>query len=267
MSNPSETGFHLHQVSTLTNGAAYHPQLDAFNASVSLQGQNPYAYITLPAVVAAASASVIIDQDVTISNLEAFTNYTVALLNDAQVTMEVQGSTGLHEMKFPETTVNYDKTPTINGLNKLAGFAVSNFSILLTPDADGTNMIGTVSIPNASPITFSMGNVTMNVYNEGVQIGVSTLPNLVLSPGNNSVTMTSITNQTAVLTLLTEKYTDGLLPIDIIGNSSVYDGVHLTYYEAALQSVTQHVTLDVGSALRAVGVNLTTVMRTKDMVW
>ena len=163
-------------------------------------------------------------------------------------------------MAFPETNINYDKTVTMNGLNKLAGFTVTSFSIKLLPDPDGTNMVGTVSIPNPSPITVAMGNVTMNIYNQGVFLGTSTLANLTLMPGNNSVPMTSITNQTQVLTLITEQYKDGLLPIDIVGNSSVYNGVHLTYFEQALASVTQHVTLDVGSALKAVGVNLTSTL-------
>jgi hypothetical protein len=67
--------------------------------------------------------------------------------------------------------------------------------------------------------------------------------------------MRSTVNQTLVLTQILTTFKDGMLPIDIVGNSSVYDGRHLPYFEKALASVTQHVTLDVGSALKKVGLD------------
>ena len=67
--------------------------------------------------------------------------------------------------------------------------------------------------------------------------------------------MRSQVNQTLVLTQILENFKDGMLPIDIMGNSSVYDGQHLVYFEKALASVTQHITLNVGAALKAVGLD------------
>jgi len=67
--------------------------------------------------------------------------------------------------------------------------------------------------------------------------------------------MRSTVNQTLVLTQIVTTYKNGMLPIDIVGNSSVYEGQHLTYFEKALGSVTQHITLDVGSALKKVGLD------------
>ena len=71
--------------------------------------------------------------------------------------------------------------------------------------------------------------------------------------------MRSIVNQTLVLEALQSSFKNGLLPIDIVGNSSVFNGHHLTYFEKALSSVTQHVTLDVGAALKAVGFDPSTL--------
>ncbi|MCJ1407815.1 hypothetical protein MMC19_001886 [Ptychographa xylographoides] len=249
ISNPTETSFHLNQAAIITSSSAYHPQLDAFNATVGLQGAIPYGTITIPPIHAIANSSTNIDQDVQIGDLDAFMQFNLAFFNEPSVNMAIQGSTGLHEMAFPETTVNYDKTVTLIGLNKLAGFNVTAFSILPTPLHNGTNMLGTVLIPNPSVFTFAMGNVTMALSVAGQSIGTSTLADLTITPGNNSYAMTSITNQTAVLELLSTTYKDGLLPVDIVGQSSVYDGVHLTYFESALASVTQHVVLNVGAAL------------------
>ena len=67
--------------------------------------------------------------------------------------------------------------------------------------------------------------------------------------------MRSAVNQSVVLSQIVENYPNGMLPISIVGNSSVYEGQHLVYFEKALGSVTQHVTLDVGKALMDIGVN------------
>ena len=65
--------------------------------------------------------------------------------------------------------------------------------------------------------------------------------------------MRSVVNQTTVLTKVISEYKDGMLPIDIIGKSSVYNGKHLPYFEKALASNTQSITLNVGAALKAIG--------------
>lgn len=41
-------------------------------------------------------------------------------------------------------------------MNNLNGFAVTDFEIKLTAEPDGTNMIGTVYIPNPSVMTITM---------------------------------------------------------------------------------------------------------------
>ncbi|MCJ1295500.1 hypothetical protein MMC34_007063 [Xylographa carneopallida] len=256
ITNPTDASFLINQASVITSSSAYHPQLDAFNASLSLLGQAPYAYITIPAIHATATATADVNQVVQIANLTAFAAFTTALLQNEMVSLQVSGNTALHEMAFPATTVNYSKTVQLSGFNHLAGFAVTSFTISLAPSPNGTNLLGEVLIPNPSVFTFAMGNVTMDLSVDGRPIGASTLSDLVLAPGNNTVPMTAATNQTAVLELITGTYKDGLLPVDIAGKSSVYDGVHLPYYEAALAIVTQRVVLDVGAALNAAGVVL-----------
>ncbi|CAO1602540.1 hypothetical protein XANCAGTX0491_006150 [Xanthoria calcicola] len=141
----------------------------------------------------------------------------------------------------------------MKGLNGLAGFNITSFSIKLLPDpVDGANMVGTIYIPNPSVMTITMGNVTFNNYVDGDFIGTSTLSDLVLRPGNNTLPMRSTVNQTLVIGKVTGTYKDGMLPVDIVGDSSVYAGEHLEYFEKALQSNRQRIVLDVGAALAAV---------------
>lgn len=98
------------------NGSPYHPNLDAFNASLSLDGDKPYAYIEIPHVHATPQATTRVDQDVSIIDLAAFTDYTTAVLGSENVKVDVKGRTALHEMRFPDTTVNYDKTVSMKGI-------------------------------------------------------------------------------------------------------------------------------------------------------
>ena len=92
----------------------------------------------------------------------------------------------------------------------------------------------------------------MNLLVDGDLIGSSIINNLTLKPGNNTVDMRSTTNQSLVLQKLS-KYKDGILPVDVVGNSSVYRGQHLVYYEQALASNKLRVNLNVGGALSAIG--------------
>ena len=90
----------------------------------------------------------------------------------------------------------------------------------------------------------------MNLFVDKDLIGTSLLPDLVLKPGDNTVDMRSTTNQSMILQKVST-FKDGVLPLDIIGNSSVYDGQHLTYYEEALKSNTVSIKLNISAALGA----------------
>ncbi|KAI9758672.1 MAG: Na+ ATPase [Chaenotheca gracillima] len=251
LSDPTPNSFHLHQEGAITSDSTYHPKLDSFNVSLFIADGSPnpttFAYVEQPSVQSGSHVPITIDETVQIADLDEFTKYSVTVMNSEEYQLGVSGRMGLHEGKFPATTVDYNKVVTLKGLNKLKGFNVTSFKILGKADPDGANMLGTVYIPNASIMTLVMGNVTMNLYCQGDFIGTSLLPDLTLKPGNNTVDMRSTTNQTLVFSKLSQ-FKDGIIPIDIIGNSSVYNGQHLTYYEEALKSNEQHIELNLGAA-------------------
>ncbi|KAL8940997.1 MAG: hypothetical protein Q9211_002002 [Gyalolechia sp. 1 TL-2023] len=251
--NPTPNSFHLEQTAVLTNHNKYHPRLDAFNASLSVGGSEdrPFAYVEIPAVHATETATTHLEQEVQIVDLEAFTDYNARLWANSSVDLVVKGKTKLHEMKFPTVTVDFRKRIKMRGFEGIPGFNVTGFSIKLIPEPDGANMIGTVYIPNPTVLTLTMGNVTFNNFVDDEFIGTSLLSDLVLRPGNNTVTMRSRVNQTLVVEKVKETYKNGMLPIEIRSNSSIYNGQHLEYFEKALQGSRQHVVLNVGAALAA----------------
>lgn len=147
------------------------------------------------------------------------------------------------------------------GLNKLTGLSIEDVQILFGSKnelPDGSNFKGNVIIPNPSVMTLDLGNVTMDLAVDGKAIGTALLPNVIVKPGSNNSSMTAKVEQLVVIQAITDKYKDGVIPLDIVGNSSVKNGQHLEYFEEALQSNTVRVNLPLGPALQAIGLNITT---------
>lgn len=106
-------------------------------------------------------------------------------------------------------------------------------------------------------MTLDLGNVTMNLLVDGQPIGYSLIPNLVLKPGENVLPMQSHVEQLTILSLVNSKYKDAVLPLEIVGNSSISNGVHLTYYEDAIKHNTIKLDLNIADALAGIGLNIT----------
>lgn len=90
-------------------------------------------------------------------------------------------------------------------------------------------------------------------------MGQSYLDDLVLKPGNNTVPMTANVQALEILNLLIkggDKYKDGMMPFEITGNSSVYNGKELPYFTEALQSNNLSVSLNVTAALAKAGLSV-----------
>ena len=131
---------------------------------------------------------------------------------------------------------------------------VTSFHLLTESLPDGGNAQGTVFIPNPTPISLGMGNVTLDMNVAGTFIGNATIPDLYLTPGNNTLPIHVTVNQTAVIGLLQQdQFNCGILPVDIKGKKSMYNGEELTYYTAALQANKLTNDLNVRPALEEAG--------------
>ena len=113
-----------------------------------------------------------------------------------------------------------------------------------------------VYIPNPSPMTIEMGTVMQTVFVGQTEIGVATIPDLVLRPGDNTFNMTAVANQVAVIGLIQGQYHDAKLPVRIVGINSTVDGQLIPYFTAALRAAELETTLDLGPALAAAGLSL-----------
>lgn len=95
-----------------------------------------------------------------------------------------------------------------------------------------------------------MGNVTMDLSVGGTYIGYSLIPDMNLVPGDNSFAMRSYVNTTLVLGLVSSQYQNYVLPLDIIGNSSINSaGERIPWLEAAIKANTIRYDFNLTSAL------------------
>ncbi|KAF2236598.1 hypothetical protein EV356DRAFT_442974 [Viridothelium virens] len=261
ITNPTPTSVQLAQMAIAGNPSSYHPNLDGFQAALFLEDTEPniqpFGYIEIPPLHATRYTGITTNQTLNITNMDQFTAYNNLGLTTKTYRVALRGRTKLHEMKFPTTTVDFNQVVTLNGLNNFDGINVTNFQLFLTPQGpDQANLIGEILIPNPTIQAIEFGNVTFNVSVDGQNIGQSFLNNLMLMPGNHTYPLRSTTDQEAVIGLITSKYKDGILPLTLIGESVVYNGQHLPYFEGPLRNSTQHLNLNVGPALAQLGLNL-----------
>ncbi|KAA8576003.1 hypothetical protein MFRU_033g00340 [Monilinia fructicola] len=238
--NPTPDTIVLSQVGTLHSPSMYTPTLDPFNASSYLVTNGQYAstpmvIIPLPKIHALHPQSSISveNQEVSIVSIDALSDYTTAVLSNEYVTTALVGKTKLHEGALPVINVHYNQTSTYKGLNGLKGFNVTGVRVNLTA-LSGPNLSGYAYIPNPSDMTIVMGDVTMQLSTAAGVIGNATIENMTLVPGNNTLPMTGTMDQTKVISSMDTK--TGIVELNIVGQSSIYKGEHLVYYERALAS-------------------------------
>ncbi|KAI9734221.1 MAG: hypothetical protein M1834_002323 [Cirrosporium novae-zelandiae] len=253
--DPTTSSIRVTQHGFTHSSSSYHPQLDSWNASLYVgAATTPFAYVQIPHMHATSTATQDINQTLQISHLGRMTSYVTTVLGSAEYQLRIKGRVKLHEMAFPATTVDYDKTVTLKGLNGLKGLKIVDFNLMGTTDAEGHNVNGTLMIPNPSNMTIELGNVTTYMYLPSLPttpIGTALIPSLTLTPGNNTYAYLSTTNESLVLTQITKTYTDMILPITIVGKSAVNDaGEHLEYFEKGLrENVIKNVSLDASVVL------------------
>lgn len=98
-----------------------------------------------------------------------------------------------------------------------------------------------------------MGTVTLAMSVDGVPVGTATIADMLLTPGDNNIEMRAVTNQTAVLGFIYNQYKEGILPIDVVGNTTTFNGQALPYYQIPLQNNVMRLNLDVIDALERAG--------------
>jgi hypothetical protein len=136
---------------------------------------------------------------------------------------------------------------------------VTSANISLKPDDRGDNFHGYADIPNASILTFDVGNATFANYFNNTKIGTLFIDNMFIYPGINNVSVRANISQAPVLAALTTKpyCSTGILPFDLMGESVINNGQPLPYFAESLALHAQSTEINVGAALEVtIGANV-----------
>jgi competence protein ComGC len=217
-------------------------------------GHEPFAILNFPETSAAKEQVVNITQDVTITNMDAFTDFNIWFHNNETLRITVEGKTQVKPSGLARKyDVNFKKTLEIKGLNVFAGTKVTEGEISIETDDEGKNFHGVADIPNASHFTLDIGNISFTNFIGDEYLGHLFIDNLVLRPGSNVVNISANMNQIATLRILrnSDECESGILPFKLLGDNVTNHGENISYFAAALASVNQTVPIDIGSMIAA----------------
>ncbi|QRD87036.1 hypothetical protein F9C07_2059793 [Aspergillus flavus] len=242
-------------------------RIDAFNLSLFNRGVKPMKpYVTVPLEglrLKGKSDITITNQTTKIQDQDQFTTFLSNAVYSERFKLSAYGKATAHLGKI-KVPLKLDKdielngkwcccaladplalTSGISGLNMLKGFSIDNAGVVLPPEADGSNLLGQATLPNYSVVTFALGNVTLDLKIDDIILGNGTINNVLLKPGNNSVPLravvdipNAIKNIAPILAAETNALSQGNVMISASGQSTIYEGEHIPYFEKVLNNLT-----------------------------
>jgi len=256
-SNTQADNFTMSVNSTIRISSSTSATIDGFQGIMYLEDfdpPTPFATLAFPQTTGASLQVVNISQFTPITDLDAFTRFNTWLLLNDSIRVTVEGNTNIHVKGLSRAyPINFKKTVTLQGLQNFNGTSVPYSTVSTTPDANGDNFHGIVTVPNRSVVTFEIGNATFTSYLLGQQVGSTFMDNMILRPGLNNFTLRANISQSAVLNALQLKpycQNGGLLPFELTGNDVVNHGQHLLYYSRSLGAANQSVSIPIGADLK-----------------
>ncbi|CZT18489.1 uncharacterized protein RCC_04334 [Ramularia collo-cygni] len=253
--NPAPDSFDLELDTILLSDSKFHPTLDPFNGSLYLDGsESPFAYINVPEIKAKNGTVAHVAQRVQVADQMQFQNYCITALSSETYTLRLKGKGSLKQGSLQSVSVNYDQPVESKGLNGFKGLAITSFFLQSSGLPAGFNANGTVLVPNPSVLTLAVGDASFKISVDGTAIANATIPDLTLTPGNNTYPINVQSDIMAVTGILSDpRFQCGMLPVDIIGVESIYDGKLLPYFTAALKQNSVRTMLDIVPALEKQG--------------
>ncbi|KAI1365206.1 hypothetical protein F5Y08DRAFT_189136 [Xylaria arbuscula] len=202
---------------------------------------SPFIDITLPKIHANHKTPVVVtNQTVSVINQTELIKWFDQIFDLPETDLTVKGKTTVHlgALKMQSTI---EKTIKISSLNSLNGFGISSLRLIYPAMDDGTNIKGTLSLPNAGIITLGLGNLTLDLFSGDIKLGYVDIYDVTLPPGNNTRDFTGqlylnelVPNLGAILDSQSEALADGNIQLRATGNATRVNGVHIPYVEQVL---------------------------------
>lgn len=142
-------------------------------------------------------------------------------------------------------------------MNQFKGFSISDATLLLPKESDGTNLIGNTTLPNPSVINLQVGTLTLDIKAGDLVIGNATVEDVTLVPGDNTFPLkgildlkTVIKNLADVLKAEVSAIKNGNLSINAVTSSVVWNGTLVPYYTDILRELTLTASIGIGDVLK-----------------
>ncbi|PCH06625.1 Protein of unknown function DUF3712 [Penicillium occitanis (nom. inval.)] len=203
----------------------------------------PYINVALPEETFEGKANIsITNQTVTLLDRGQFIDFLTVAVYEKTFKMSAKGTTTAH-LGALRAKLTLDKDVELNGLWAFNGFSIQSAG-LVEQQSDGTNLQGVAVLPNYSLVTFALGNVTLNLQAGGLILGQAVIDNVVLTPGNNTVSLRGsvsiekiLQNLATIIEAEKDAILGGNIALSASGNSTVYNGAHIPYYEEVLNNL------------------------------
>ncbi|KAK6220859.1 hypothetical protein LQW54_001778 [Pestalotiopsis sp. IQ-011] len=204
---------------------------------------SPFISLDLPGVHIDGNTNIIVtDQLVTIMNQTELEYWFNNVFDDAKTSMSVRGDATVR-LGALHSKAHIDKTIEVESLNQLSGFGIEELSLIYPALENGTNIQGTLNLPNWGALTLGLGDVSLNLYSGDVRLGLITIFNVLVPPGNNSLPFSGelylhdlVSNFGKILDAQADALNQGQVQIDATGNATTVDGVHIPFIEHILNN-------------------------------
>ncbi len=202
---------------------------------------SPFVHVTLPELRIDGETNVIIkDQTVTVTNETELVAWFGRVFDQPTVELSNRGDPTIH-LGVLQYGAHIDKTVEVNSLNQLKGFGIEHMQLILPAEANGTNIQGTLNLPNWGALALGLGDLKLNLMSGDLRIGLITIYDVFIPPGNNSRYFngelflgTIMQNIGTVLASQGDALSEGNIQIDATGNATIVNGQHIGFIEAVL---------------------------------
>ncbi|GAW19267.1 hypothetical protein ANO14919_087530 [Xylariales sp. No.14919] len=202
---------------------------------------SPFINVTLPKIhVNHKTPVVFTNQTVMVTNETELVKWFDQVFDLPDVELSVKGKAKVH-LGALQMTSSISKTIKAASLNHLEGFGITSLRLIFPPLEDGTNIKGTLNLPNAGVLTLGLGNLTLNLFSGDIKLGFINIYDVTLPPGNNTQLFDGqlylnelVPNLGAILDSQSKPLADGNIEIIAVGNATVVNGMHIGYVEQVL---------------------------------
>ncbi|KAK2606310.1 hypothetical protein QQS21_003241 [Conoideocrella luteorostrata] len=198
----------------------------------------PFLNISVPTLHANKLTDVSIDTTaLTVLNNTELVSWANQLVDSTEMPLSIRGTPSVH-LGSLSLRPRVDRDIKIAGLQGLRGFGIRDIQLILPADKLGHNVVGTANVPNWGVLRLNVGNVSLNVFTGDVRIGLITLFDVSLAPGNNTVRLNGTVDIPAIVANLGRviksqagPLSRGLVEVNVTGNGTIMNGRHITYVE------------------------------------